>query len=114
MPDESYQDLGRGRRKSQRREFHYSAKLIAPNQNHWNAFIIDISNSGAQLEVLNPQELPDEFSLLIGGQGSVQRACRVVWRSDDRVGVTFARQPERIPTSPTGTFWAQRSRKSGA
>jgi hypothetical protein len=80
----------------------------------WNAFIIDISDSGAQLEVLNPQELPDELSLMIGGHASVQRACRVVWRSDARVGERFVRRPERLPTTPNANFWAQRTRKSGA
>lgn len=112
MSDAPYRDLGRGRRKTFRREFHYAAKLVGPDT-ECNAFIIDISNSGAQLEVLNPQELPDEFSLLIGGQSAVQRLCRVVWRSNARLGVTFVREPARQPSTPTGTFWAQHDRKSG-
>jgi PilZ domain len=114
MPEQPYRDLGRGRRKSQRREFEYSVKLVAPDQTRWNGFIIDISDSGAQLEVLNPQELPDEFSMLIGGQSAVQRVCRVVWRSETRLGVRFIRQPDRVPTTPTGAFWAQRARKPRA
>jgi hypothetical protein len=113
MSEQPFRDLGRGRRKSLRREFEYVVKLVAPNQTHWNGFIIDISDSGAQLEVLNPQDVPDEFSMLIGGQSTVQRICRVVWRSDARLGVRFVRQPERVPRTPTGAFWAQRARKPG-
>ena len=108
--DGPFRDLGRGRRKKMRRDFHYSATLVGPNTK-WNAFIIDISDSGAQLEVLNPQEIPDQFSLLIGGQSAVNRVCHVVWRSDTRVGVKFVRQSEQAPTIPNGSFWAAHSRK---
>lgn len=113
MSDAPYRDFGRGRRKNRRREFHYLAKLLGPDT-QWNAFIVDISSSGAQLEVLNPQELPDEFSLTIGGQAAVQRVCRIVWRSDARIGVRFVRQPERLPTAPNTSLRRQQSRKSGA
>src|SRR5262245_33018294 len=111
MSDQPFKDLGRGRRKNLRREFEYSVKLIAPDQTRWNGFIIDISDSGAQLEVLNPQEIPDEFSMLIGGQSAVQGICRGVLRSYARLGVRFWRPPDRVPTTPTGAYWAQRARK---
>jgi len=88
------------------------AKLVGPDT-EYNAFIIDISDSGAQLEVLNPQALPEEFSLLIGGQSAVRRICRVVWRSSDRLGVTFVRERAGVPNTPTGAYWAKRARKAG-
>lgn len=110
MSDGPFKDLGRGRRKNMRRDFHYSAKLVGPDTK-WNAFIIDISDSGAQLEVLNPQEIPDQFSLLIGGQSAVNRVCHVVWRSDTRVGVKFVRQSEQATRTPNSAFWAAQGRR---
>ena len=103
MAEGAFRDLGQGRRKSPRRTFHYSAKVLGPDAIQWDGFIIDISESGAQLEFFDTRDIPDEFSLLIGGQGAVKRVCHVVWRSHDRLGVKFVRQPERLPTSPTGS-----------
>ncbi|HKA70435.1 MAG TPA: PilZ domain-containing protein [Xanthobacteraceae bacterium] len=50
--------------------------------------IHDISAGGACL-VLDPSvALPERFDL-IPGRGDDPRACRVVWRFSDRVGVAF-------------------------
>jgi PilZ domain len=111
MSEERYRDQGRGRRKSLRRDFHYSAKLLARDAKQWDAFIVDISESGAQLELTDARDVPDEFSLLIGGKGAVNRQCRVVWRSNERLGVTFMRQPQRLPSVPNGRFWESLNRK---
>jgi hypothetical protein len=101
MAKESYRDLGKGRRQSPRRSFHYSARVLGPNAVQWDGFLVDISESGAQLEFFDTDGIPDVFSLLVGGNGAVKRACRVVWRTPDRLGVKFDRPPERLPTSPT-------------
>ena len=103
MAESRFRDLGQGRRKTQRRNFHYSAKVIGPDAIHWDGFILDISELGAQLEFFDTRDVPDEFSLLIGGQGAVKRVCQVVWRSRDRLGVKFMGPPKRLPTSPTGS-----------
>lgn len=68
----------------------------------WDGFIVDISESGAQLELFDTESVPEQFFLLIGGHGAVKRLCHVVWRTRDRLGVKFLREPERAPTSPTG------------
>lgn len=101
MPDGPFRDTGNGRRKSPRRTFHYFAKVLGPDATQWDGFILDISESGAQLELFNTEGIPDEFFLLVGGHGAVKRLCHVVWRSRDRLGVKFLRQPERLPTSAT-------------
>jgi hypothetical protein len=98
--DTRFQDPGKGRRKNPRRSFHYSAKVVGPNAIQWDGFIVDISESGAQLEFFDTKDIPDDFSLLIGGQGAVRRLCRVVWRTPDRLGVKFVRQPDRLPAPP--------------
>ena len=102
MANEPFRDLGKGRRKSARQAFHYSVKVIGPDAIQWDGFIVDISESGAQLEFFDTQGIPDEFSLLVGGHGAVQRACCVVWRTRDRLGVKFVRRPERLPAAPKG------------
>ena len=46
----------------------------------------NLSNTGAALEVTSPVGIPTEFTLVTD---SVQRQCRVVWRKEKRIGVTF-------------------------
>ena len=91
MSEGPFHDAGRGRRKSLRRNFSYPAKVLGPGAVQWDGFIIDISDSGAQLEFFDTQDIPDKFSLLIGGKASVTRTCQVIWRSGDRLGVKFIR-----------------------
>lgn len=95
MSDGPFRDLGQGRRRKRRRNFQQSAKVVAADA-QWDGFIIDISDSGAQVELFDTQGLPDKFSLLVGGPAGVKRLCQVVWRSQGRVGVTFERQRERL------------------
>ena len=90
VDEELYRSLGWGRRKSLRRHFGY------PGQMHFEAgvppracTIIDMSESGAQLDVPGDGDVPDEFALLIGGNSHVRRQCLVVWRSGRRLGVEF-------------------------
>ena len=102
MAEAPFRDSAEGRRKSPRRNFHYFAKVIGPDATQWDGFIVDISESGAQLEVFDTAGIPEQFSLLVGGHGAVKRLCHVVWRSHDRLGVKFLRGPERLPIAPTG------------
>jgi hypothetical protein len=100
MADGPFRDLGNGRRKNPRRNFHYFAKVLGPDT-QWDGFIVDISESGAQLELFDTAGIPDDFALLVGGHGSVRRLCKVIWRTRDRLGVRFVRSPERLPNAPT-------------
>ena len=51
--------------------------------------IADVSKGGARLIVLDPWSIPDKFSLLLAQNGSVQRRCKVAWRSDREMGVQY-------------------------
>jgi hypothetical protein len=85
-----FQDYGRGRRKSLRRSFGYPARLRFGGELPSVAcVIVDISHTGARLQVPEPADVPNEFALLIGGRPDVRRRCRVVWRSHDLIGVRF-------------------------
>ena len=92
MPETPFKDNGPARRKNARREFLYSAILVGADNKQWPASIVDISNAGAQLNVQNASDMPETFSLLIGGKSAVKRDCVVIWRSEARIGVKFNHQ----------------------
>jgi hypothetical protein len=49
----------------------------------------NISETGAALDVTSPLGIPTEFTLVTDGD---QRPCRVVWRKEKRIGVTFDKE----------------------
>ena len=48
----------------------------------------NMSESGASLEVDSPIGIPEVFKLVIE-KDHFERACRVVWRSKNRIGIAF-------------------------
>jgi hypothetical protein len=52
----------------------------------------NISETGAALEVTSPLGIPTEFTLVTEDS---QRPCRVVWRKEKRIGVTFEKEEGR-------------------
>ena len=50
--------------------------------------IRNVSETGAALEVMTPLYIPDRFTLVVQSEQS-KRACRVIWRKERRIGVTF-------------------------
>lgn len=59
--------------------------------------MLDISGTGACLQVKEADAVPDQFVLLLSRDGRLQRQCSVVWRSEKTVGVEFV--PDCPPTS---------------
>lgn len=55
--------------------------------------VSDISESGARLDVGQPDTLPEKFILLLSRNAKARRQCYVVWRSRSQVGVAFRRLP---------------------
>jgi hypothetical protein len=49
----------------------------------------NLSETGAALDVTSPLGIPTEFMLLTEGE---RRSCRVVWRKEKRIGVTFDKE----------------------
>lgn len=62
----------------------------------------DASEEGALISIEAPQDLPDEFTLVLGYDGTARRRCRVVWRSEEQVGVAFLKEPniDKATTAP--------------
>jgi hypothetical protein len=48
----------------------------------------NISETGAALEVVTPLFIPDRFTLFVPTE-QLKRPCRIVWRKEKRIGVTF-------------------------
>ncbi len=81
----------------------YDAHLIVEGNAPRGCVLSDISDNGARIDVETVDELPDRFTLLLSGNGSPRRNCRVVWRQPTQVGVDFGRRlsaDERIDLVP--------------
>ena len=48
----------------------------------------NLSETGAALSVESPVGIPSVFNLIVDSD-HVNRACRVVWRKENRIGITF-------------------------
>jgi len=79
------------KRKSQRRQIRYTAWLVLEGNQLHGCVLSNASDTGARLDVEDSTMVPDAFMLLLAGNGSAQRTCRVVWRKPQQVGVTFER-----------------------
>ena len=55
-----------------------------------NCLISNMSISGAALEVTNPRDIPERFSLVFKADSThTHIPCHVIWRQDERIGVAF-------------------------
>jgi hypothetical protein len=52
--------------------------------------LIDISDSGAKLELEDPDKMPDKFSLLLSHHGHPRYSCQIVWSDQSIIGVRFS------------------------
>jgi PilZ domain len=77
-------------RTSKRRLINHGARIAALDGSELQSCrILDISGTGARLGVLQPEELPDQFLLLLSHDGKLFRLCSVVWRRSKAIGVQF-------------------------
>jgi hypothetical protein len=77
------------RRTVQRTRILRNAKIILERRPSMvQCTVQDITSGGACLRVASTQGMPDRFDLTFE-QGRTRRACRVVWRTNDSLGVTF-------------------------
>jgi hypothetical protein len=86
-------DKRRDPRRPISRVAHIATGLGPPLECHMS----DISGSGTRIEVDYPKSTPQEFLLLLNND--LLRWCRVVWRSDTEVGITFIDPPKSLTTA---------------
>jgi hypothetical protein len=53
-----------------------------------SCLVRSLSNEGAALDVTSPSGIPDRFTLALPLEGATRR-CRLVWRREMEIGVTF-------------------------
>jgi hypothetical protein len=53
-----------------------------------SCLVRNVSEHGAALKVISPRDIPDRFRLALPLEGTF-RLCRLIWRSDAGIGVTF-------------------------
>ncbi|HYI87068.1 MAG TPA: PilZ domain-containing protein [Burkholderiales bacterium] len=81
--------MSRDRRKYVRHEVDYSCWLRPANAAQlMKAHVRNISEGGAKV-ACPPDAIPDTVEMLMTQDGKVGRRCKVVWRSDDAVGLMF-------------------------
>ncbi len=52
--------------------------------------LIDISDSGAKLEVGDTDEIPEKFNLLLSHHGHPRYSCQIIWSAQSTIGVQFS------------------------
>jgi hypothetical protein len=89
------------KRKHPRKAMRYAAWVQDGDTNPQSCVLSDISDSGARIEVQNPDDVPELFTLLLSGQAnSARRRCRVKWRTEDQIGVQFENRVVPAARSP--------------
>ena len=77
------------RRNVQRTRVQRSAKIIVPRRSPViHCTVQNITGSGACLKMANTSGVPQTFDLTFE-HGRTRRSCRVIWRTDDKLGVSF-------------------------
>jgi hypothetical protein len=66
--------------------------LSGPNQGSTDCAILNLSQGGACILIPASTLIADSFELFVDHHGSSYR-CRVAWRNDCKVGVTFETKP---------------------
>jgi hypothetical protein len=67
-----------------------NAKIIVPRRTSMiHCTVQNLTGGGACLKLANTYGLPESFDLTFE-HGRTRRACRVVWRTGDLLGVAFA------------------------
>jgi len=80
------------RRTIQRTRVLRCAKIIVPRSSPViHCTVQNITGGGACLKLANTHGVPQTFDLTFE-HGRTRRCCRVVWRTQDQLGVTFEKQ----------------------
>jgi hypothetical protein len=61
-----------------------------------SCMVLNLSNSGAALDVNSTAGIPEHFTLALPGDGW-HMPCHIVWRKDKRIGVAFDQVASATP-----------------
>ena len=65
------------------------ARLVLDNGELCECALSDVSDRGARINVHDSDIIPENFLLLLAGNGAARRQCRVIWRKPQQLGVKF-------------------------
>jgi hypothetical protein len=87
--DREDEDKKKERRALKRTRVQRSAKIIVPRRSPViHCTVQNLTGAGACLKLANTFGLPETFDLTFE-HGRTRRACRVIWRTNDKLGVAF-------------------------
>jgi PilZ domain len=72
-----------------RRVRHVSAWIVLTGQANQECDVMDISKNGAKIAVASSSHLPQRFELVFLPDSTKRRACNVIWRRGQMIGVQF-------------------------
>ena len=78
----------RERRRAERVPVRVPAAIVLSNQKSVSCHTVNVSMSGAKLDLPRDRMLPSEFDVVIPAR-NIRRRARLVWRSEDTLGVHF-------------------------
>ncbi|MFC5068399.1 PilZ domain-containing protein [Flaviflagellibacter deserti] len=84
-------------RRAIRRTIAGEGRVLLPNGVVLEVVVRDVSQTGAQLELLTFEDVPDYFTLEMAANIPVVRKCKMVWQDAEMIGVMF---PDRQPKYP--------------
>jgi hypothetical protein len=95
--------MRRERRKNFRVEWNSPATIYDLDRQLVRPCILsDFSNGGAKITGVLSATVPDEFMLRITRGHGRTRKCRVIWRTDDAVGIEFTDRTKRAGQADPG------------
>jgi PilZ domain len=102
------------KRKNLRRSITYPAFIdLGDGSPVRECALCDASQDGAQLQVAEPDKVPDEFTLALSSDGAARRKCRVVWRTTAQIGVEFVKERTKSQRGMTPLTRASYLKTSG-
>ncbi len=85
------QDRPEDRRRFPRTRCFKGARIVASGHNVVTCIVRNVSAEGARLQLSGIVALPEEFDLCFDS-GRRVRQCRMMWRTENDVGIWFAQQ----------------------
>jgi hypothetical protein len=76
-------------RQQTRRAVFIKALLLRDGKPNLPCTLVDISDTGARLVIDDARVVPNRFTIAMTEQGVPRRHCRLVWRGENEIGVSF-------------------------
>lgn len=90
------------RRQESRQPVFRHGRIVLSGGGTADCTIIDVSESGARIQLDGAKNIPELVTLKIIATGAARRA-RVMWRTENQAGLAFVVEPNR----PFGSRWSR-------